>query len=84
MLATMDEGLITHRIAIGVEAGEKPLALDKVFDFDVRAYDAGILDKVFIAAPGLSREAKLFARRQGISVFEVGQQESPGKGNSKS
>ena len=84
ILATMDEGLITHRIAIGIEAGEKPLALDKVFDFDIRAYDAGILDKVFIAVPGLSREAKLYARRQGISVFEVGQQESQEKGNTKS
>jgi hypothetical protein len=80
----MDEGLITHRIAIGIEEGEKPLSLDKVFDFDVRAYDAGILDKVFVAVPGLSREAKLFARRQGISVFEVGQQESQEKGNTKS
>jgi hypothetical protein len=84
MLAIMDEGLITHRIAVGIVVGEKPMVLDKVFDFDVRAYDAGILDKVFIAVPGLTREAKLFARRQGISVFEVEQLESPGKGNPKS
>jgi hypothetical protein len=73
ILATRDEGIITHRIAIGVEAGKKPMGLDKVFDFDDKAYDAGILDKVFIAVPGLTSEARQFAERQGIRVFEVGQ-----------
>ena len=73
ILATRDEGIITHRIAIGIEVGEKPMGLDKVFDFDDRAYDAGILNKVFIAVPGLTREARQFAERQGIRVFEVGQ-----------
>ena len=47
------------------------MELDKVFDFDDKAYDAGILDKVFIAVPELSREAKQFAQRQKIRVFEV-------------
>ena len=71
ILATRDEGIITHRIAIGVEVGKKPMGLAKVFDFDDKAYDAGILDKVFIAVPGLTREARQFAKRQGIRVFEV-------------
>lgn len=71
ILATKDEGIITHRIAIGIEADEKPMGLDRVFDFDDRAYDAGILDKVLIAVPGLNKEAKQFANRQGIVVFEV-------------
>ena len=75
MLATKDEGIITHRIAIGIEKDDKPLGLDKVFDFDDKAYDAGILDKVFIAVPGLTREAAQFARRQGIRVFEASQLE---------
>jgi hypothetical protein len=73
ILATKDEGIITHRIAIGIEEAEKPMGLDKVFDFDDRAYDVGIMDKVLIAVPGLTGEAKQFAGRQGIKVFEVSQ-----------
>jgi len=71
ILATRDEGIIIHRIAIGIEVAEKPLGLDRVFDFDDRAYDAGIMDKVLIAVPRLTREAGQFAERQGIRVFEV-------------
>jgi hypothetical protein len=71
ILATRDEGIITHRIAIGIEVAEKPLGLDRVFDFDDRVYDAGIMDKVLIAVPRLTKEAGQFAERQGIRVFEV-------------
>ena len=73
ILATRDDGIITHRIAIGIEANQEPVELDKVFDFDDKAYDIGIRDKVFIVAPGLSREARQFAERQRIRVFEVKQ-----------
>ena len=79
ILATKDEGIITHRIAIAIEEAEKPMGLDKVFDFDDRAYDAGIMDKVLIAVPGLTGEAKQFAGRQGIKVFEVKRLEQPGQ-----
>jgi len=75
VLATRDEGIIIHRIAIAIEAAEKPLGLDRVFEFDDRAYDAGIMDKVLIAVPGLTGEAGQFAERQGIRVFEVEQLE---------
>ena len=75
ILAIKDEGIITHRIAIGIEVDEKPMGLDKVFDFDDSVYDAGIMDKVFIAVPGLTKEARQFAERQGITVFEVEQLE---------
>jgi len=71
ILATKDEGIITHRIAIGIEKDDKPMGLEKVFDFDDKAYDAGIMDKVFVAVPGLTKEAMQFARRQGIKVIEV-------------
>ena len=71
ILAIKDEGIITHRIAIGVEESEKPMGLDKVFDFDDSVYDAGIMDKVFVAIPGLTKEARQFAERQGIKIFEV-------------
>ena len=79
ILATKDEGIITHRIAIGMAEAEKPMGLDRVFDFDDKAYDAGIMDKVLIAVPGLTGEAKQFAGRQGIKVFEVKRLEQPGQ-----
>ncbi len=73
ILATKDEGIITHRVAIGTAVDDKPMGLEWVFNFDDKAYDAGILDKVFIAVPGLTKEAMQFAKRQGIRVFEVAQ-----------
>jgi predicted RNA-binding Zn-ribbon protein involved in translation (DUF1610 family) len=84
ILATKDEGIITHRIAIGIKVNEKTMGLDKVFDFDDKAYDAGILDKVFIAVPGLTKEARQLAKRQGIKIFEVKQLESLEEGGPES
>ena len=54
------------------------MELDKVFDFDVKAYDIGIQDKILIASPGLSLPAKQFAERQRIKVFEVEKLDSSG------
>jgi hypothetical protein len=71
ILATRDDGVITHRIAIGTAVSDKPVGLDTIFRFDDKAYDIGIPDKVFIAVPGLNKEAKEFARRQRIKVLEV-------------
>ncbi len=71
ILATRDDGIVTHRIAIGTEVSEEPVELGRVFDFDDKAYDIGIQDKVLIVAPELSREARQFAERQRIRVFEV-------------
>jgi hypothetical protein len=84
ILATRDEGIIIHRIAIGIMMGKKPMGLDKVFKFDDKAYDAGILDKVLIAVPGLTREARQFAKHQGTRIFEAGQLEPSGEGNPES
>jgi len=78
ILATRDDGIIIHHIAIGIEVAGEPVGLDKVFDFDDKAYDIGILDKVFIAVPGLTQEARQFAQRQRIRVFEVKQLEPSG------
>lgn len=71
ILATRDDGIVVHNIAIGVEVADKPIGLDRVFGFDDKAYDIGILDKVLIAVPGLTREASRFAERQRVRVFEV-------------
>jgi predicted RNA-binding Zn-ribbon protein involved in translation (DUF1610 family) len=75
ILAVKDDGIISHHIAIGIEVAEELIGLDKVFDFDDKAYDIGILDKALVAVPGLTREASQFAQRQRIKVFEVSLQE---------
>lgn len=75
ILATKDDGIITHHIAIGFELAQEPIPLDKVFNFDDKAYDIGIMDKAFIAVPGLTHEARQFAQRQRIKVFEVSELE---------
>ncbi len=71
ILATRDDGIIVHNIIIGVEVSDKPIGINKVFDFDDKAYDTGIHDKILVAVPGLSREAMRFAQRQRIKVFEA-------------
>jgi len=71
LLATRDDGIVVHNIAIGIEVSPQPIELDKVFDFDDKAYDIGLHDKVLIAIPGLTPQAKQFAARQRIRVFEL-------------
>lgn len=83
ILATRDEGIINHRIAIDIEVAVKPIGLDRTFKFDDKAYDAGILDKVLIAVPGLTKEARQFAKHQGTMVFEAGQLAPAGRKRSK-
>lgn len=79
ILATRDDGIVTHRIAIGIGVDVRPVGLERILDLDERAYDAGIPDKVFIAVPGLDREASAFAAQQRIKVFEAPELE-PGSG----
>ena len=50
---------------------EQPVDLAAVFQFDDKAYDIGIMDKVLIATPGLTQEARQFAKRQKIRLFEI-------------
>jgi ssDNA-binding Zn-finger/Zn-ribbon topoisomerase 1 len=71
ILATKDDGIVIHDIVIGVEVDKEPVGLDRLFAFDNKAYDIGILDKVFIAVPALAKEASQFAQRQRIKVFEA-------------
>jgi hypothetical protein len=70
-LATRDDGIVVHDIAIGIEVAAEPIGIEKVFNFDEKAYDCGILDKVLVAVPGLTKEARRFAERQRIEVFEA-------------
>lgn len=69
ILASRDDGIMLCRVIIGIEASDKPVGIDKVFDFDDKAYDSGIRDKILIVVPDLTEEASRFAQRQGIKVF---------------
>ena len=71
ILATRNDGIVVHNIIIDTEVSTQPIGLNKVFDFDDKAYDCGISDKVLIAIPGLNQEASRFAQRQRIKVFEA-------------
>jgi general secretion pathway protein E len=71
MLATRDDGVTLHRIAIGIEVSDAAVKLDRVFEFDDKAYDCSIQDKVLIVVPALGPEGKRFAERQKIRVFEA-------------
>ena len=69
ILATRDDGIIVHRIAIGVEVDGDRLLLQDMFNFDDKVYDSGIHEKVMIVTPGLAQEAATFAQRQRIQLL---------------
>jgi hypothetical protein len=71
IMAIRDEGIITHYIAVGTAVAEEAVGLDELFAFDAKSYDAAILNKVFIAVPGVTPQAWQFARRQKITVLEA-------------
>jgi ribosomal protein S27E len=71
MLATRNDGVTLHRIAVGIEVSNTAVKLDRVFEFDDKAYDCSIQDKVLIVVPTLGPEGKRFAERQKIRVFEA-------------
>ena len=70
ILATRDDGVITHNVAIGVEIAMDKIGLDRILEFDVKSYDSGIHDKVLIVIPGLGEESEKFANYQRIKVLE--------------
>lgn len=70
ILATRDDGIVVHNIAIGIEIADKPIELNRVFSFDNKAYDIGLHDEVLIAIPELTPEARQFAARQRIKILE--------------
>ena len=69
LLATRDDGVVVHNVVIGVEVADKPIGLDRVFNFDQKVYDVGFHDKLLIAIPGLAPEAGKFASRQTIRIL---------------
>jgi hypothetical protein len=71
ILATNDDGIITHTLGISTMVAKDEIDFDEVSAFDTRAYDVGIHDKLLLACPELSHEARQFAQYQRIKVIEV-------------
>ena len=72
LLATMEDPIAKHTVAIGILAapsGDKAVNIDSFFGFDSKIYDIGITHKIVLAIPGLGPEALKFAERQGIRVY---------------
>ncbi len=71
MLAQRDDGFTSYTIAIGIAAGgDREIEVGTIFSLANKAYDCGILDRILIAIPALSEEAKQLAHKQRIKVID--------------
>jgi general secretion pathway protein E len=71
MLAQTDDGFNSYTIAVCITSGgDKEMEVQTIFNFANKAYDCGITDRVLIAAPELSQQAKQLARKQRIKVID--------------
>ena len=67
MMAHKDDGLFSYDIVIGLSVSQREeVGLGAVFNFDEKANDAGIADRVFIAIPKLGSMAANFAQQEHI------------------
>jgi general secretion pathway protein E len=77
MVARRDDGFTSYSVAIGfAAAGDREKEAGAIFTLANKAYDCGILDRILVADPELSQEAKQLARKQRIAVVdgqEIGQ-----------
>ncbi len=71
ILAEWDDSIVKHTLGVGVLTAPGEVSLEAVALFDAKAYDIGIHAKLLLILPRLSFEAKQFAQKQGIKVFEV-------------
>ena len=71
MLANRDDGITSHKIAVCLTAGgDKATEVANIFNFANKAYDTGTSNRLIIAVPGLTQEAKQLARKQRIVVMD--------------
>jgi general secretion pathway protein E len=71
MLGHRDDGITSHTVAVSIAAGgDKEAEAGIIFSFANKAYDCGILDRILIAIPDLSPEAKHLAQKQRIKVID--------------
>ena len=69
VLATLDDGLVIHKIGIDNITGDE-LSLSQISLFDSKAYDTGIHDKVLLTKGNVAPEAKQFAQQQRIKIVK--------------
>ncbi|MFO7997116.1 MAG: GspE/PulE family protein [Dehalococcoidia bacterium] len=71
MLGNIDDGFNSYVLAVCITSGgEKNTEVEEIYHFANKAYDCGIMDRVIVAAPELSPEAKQLARKQRIKVID--------------
>ncbi len=71
MLGRRDDGITNHTVAVSLVAGgDNEAEAGIIFSFANKAYDCGILDRMLIAIPDLSPEAKQLAQKQRIKVID--------------
>jgi general secretion pathway protein E len=71
ILAQRDDGFNSYTTAVCTTSGGAiETEAETVFQFANKAYDCGILDRLLIAVPQLSEEAKQLARKQRIKVID--------------
>ncbi len=71
MLAQMDDGFNSYTIAVClIPGGDRNAEVQTIFNFANRAYDCGIIDRVLIASPAISQQAKQLAHKQRIKVID--------------
>ena len=71
ILARRDDGFISYTVAICVLAGGgRETEVATIFNFANKAYDTGINDRLLIAAPEVSPEARQLASKQRIRVAD--------------
>jgi general secretion pathway protein E len=71
MMALKDDGFFTYNVVIGLQVSQREeVGLGAVFNFDEKANDAGLPDRVFIAIPKLGSMAANFAQQERIKVFD--------------
>jgi len=71
IMAHKDDGLFSYDVVIGSSISQREeVGLGAVFNFDEKANDAGIADRVFLAIPKLGAMASNFAQQERIKVFD--------------
>ena len=71
MMGQRDDGLTSYTVAVSIAAGgDREAEAGIIFSFANKAYDCGILDRMLIAIPELSQEAKQLAQKQRIKIID--------------
>jgi general secretion pathway protein E len=71
ILAWRDDGFTSYKMAVCVTAGgDRNTEVTTIFNFANKAYDTGIVDRILVAAPEVSPEARQLASKQRIRVID--------------